>query len=134
MESEDDADPSPECPRVETLFSELYPFGKAWETRGLGYFGHPELQLVLGIDEENALGILRLATSLILQGGCFLPGKTYRKILRGAYEVKFVRARSPLGLTVLRLIIPDHHNRLEPGRMAADCCRQYDLLDPTCTA
>ena len=117
---------------METLFSELYPFGKAWETRGLGRFGHLELQLVLGIDEENALGILWLATSLILQGGCFLPGKTYRKILRGAYEVKFVRARSPLGLTVLRLIIPDHHNRLEPGRMAADCCRQYDLLDPTC--
>ena len=57
----------------------------AWETRGLGWFGHLELQLVLELDEENALGILRVAAGFILEGGCFLSGKAYRKILRGAY-------------------------------------------------
>ena len=121
-----------EIPRLVTLVSELYPFGKALETRGLGELGHPELQVVLDLDEENAAGILRAAAGFILEGGCFLPGKAYRKILKGAYEVLFVRARSPLGLRVLRLIIPDNHNRLDPGRMAPGFARQYEMLDPTC--
>ena len=130
--NDDDLPFEVEGPRLVTLISELYPFGKALETRGLGELGHSELQVVLDLDEENAAGILRAAAGFILEGGCFLPGKAYRKILRGAYEVMFVRAMSPLGLPVLRLIIPDHHNRLERGRMAADYGRQYDLLDPTC--
>jgi len=53
MEPGDDGDFPPEGPRVEPVVSELYPFGMAWETRGLGQFGHLELQLVLELDEET---------------------------------------------------------------------------------
>ena len=52
----DDDDDLPfevEGPRLVTLISELYPFGKALETRGLGELGHSELQVVLDLDDPK---------------------------------------------------------------------------------
>lgn len=87
-------------------------------------FDHPNLQIVLPLDEKNAKGILHAAANFIKDGGCFLPNKTYSKLLKGAFEIKFVKAVNH-GEEILRMIIPDKLNNLSYDKMDQEYKKQY---------
>ena len=111
--------------RVRRIRSLSLPLGRSLETVGLEALGHPELQVVMDIRTTEVVGILGAAVRAILSGGCFQPLRTYRGVLRGAYEVRCIRAVSLAGTESLRLVLPDSHNRLEADRMHRRHSLQY---------
>lgn len=93
------------------------PLGRSLETSGLRALRHAELQVVMDVRTAEGSWILGSAVRTILDGGCFQPLRDYRGVLNGGYEVRCVRAVSPRGDGVIRLILPDAHNRLDLEKM-----------------
>ena len=101
------------------------PFKVDIHTHGLPEnFNHPNVQIILPLEKNIAHGILNTVVNIIEDGGCFLPNKIYKKILRGAFEVKFVEAYNH-GEKLLRMIIPDTLNNINYEKMNDEYKKQY---------
>ena len=87
-------------------------------------FNHPNIQIILPLDKDAAHGILNTVVNVLKDGGCFLPNKCYKKILKGAFEVKLVEANNH-DEKVLRMIIPDTLNNTSFDKMNDEYKKQY---------
>lgn len=83
-------------------------------THGLpAKYGHPDLQIVIPLPEDVALGIFWAVVHKIEDGAMFFPGMRASEIVKG-YDVKFVMAKE-CDRDVLRIILPDKEGGLDRG-------------------
>ena len=108
-----------DCGKVEDGF---LPYTMNAHTHGMEKYGHKDFQLVLRLPVEETARILNTMGLRVQQGEKFKDGE----LVSGIYEDCKVRLEefTEADRTVLRVIIPDGHNRFpeEP-----DCSETYRL-------
>lgn len=68
-------------------------------------WGHPDVQIVVGMPQAQLHGILIVIANLLKKGETFEPGRKYEEILQG-YPVTFAWAKEG-SRRLLRMILPD---------------------------
>lgn len=99
-----------------------------YHTHGLPHtFQHLDFQCVLPIDPNIVHGIVHTLVKQIRLGKVFEDGDVEEGLIRNGYSIKFVAAEEN-GRRVLRIVLPDKNNKLEPDEMAEPFDMQYGDL------
>lgn len=105
-----------------------FPFKFNAHTHGVTEnFNHPDLQIVFPLQFGVINSLLKIVIDRIKEGERFEPGKRYSEICGDDYEVVFVETEEG-GRKVLRMIIPDVDNGLDPSVMQSPFEEQFSDL------
>lgn len=90
------------------------PTGFNYHTHGMREsFDHPDIQCVLPMNPQVIHSVVHTIAAKIKEGQKFVVGKRYPNIVGNGFDVLFANAEE-CDRPVLRLMIPDKHNKFDP--------------------
>ncbi len=102
-----------------------YPYLCNAHTHGMGKYRHPDFQMVLNLPQEHICYLLNTMEMRVQGGETFHDGD----MVSGIYEDCSIRLKKvrETGRDVLRLIIPDKHNRFPENENCMEPYRHQEL-------
>jgi len=95
------------------IYDDTCPFGVDNHTHGFGYLFHPDIQICIKFPPDFNFNIFKEVYSRIKNGEKFEVGKIYSGFLENNFQVTFIQ----IDEDVIRMILPDEKNCLNPQKM-----------------